>query len=99
MPKKKGVFASRLRELREGAGLTQAELAAKAGLHLHGLTKLEHGDREPSWATIQALADALAVTCDELRKPPGPVAEARRGRPKAKSTPKRPRGRPPKSEG
>jgi transcriptional regulator with XRE-family HTH domain len=81
MPKKTGLFASRLRELRERAGLTQAELAAKSGLHLHGLTKLEHGDREPSWRTIQALADALAVTCDELRKPAAAITKARRGRP------------------
>jgi transcriptional regulator with XRE-family HTH domain len=102
MSKKNGVFAARLRELRKAAGLTQAELATKAGLHLHGLTKLEHGDREPSWGTIQALADALAVTVDELRGPPASASltQPGRGRPvkpkRRLSAIKRPRGRPPK---
>jgi transcriptional regulator with XRE-family HTH domain len=56
-------FANRLRQLREEAGLTQAALAERAGLHLHGLTKLEQGDREPAWSTVLALAEALGVGC------------------------------------
>lgn len=68
MAKKKATgFAARLRELRLAASLTQADLAERAGLHLHGLTKLEQGDREPSWATAVALADALGVSCEEFR--------------------------------
>ena len=45
------------------AGLTQTQLAERAGLHLHGLTKLEQGDREPSWVTVLDLARALGVGC------------------------------------
>jgi transcriptional regulator with XRE-family HTH domain len=45
-------FGGRLREQRTAAGLTQAELAERAGLHLHGVMKLEQGDHEPSWATV-----------------------------------------------
>jgi transcriptional regulator with XRE-family HTH domain len=56
-------FAARLRELRDAAGLSQAQLADRAGMHLHGITKLEQGDREPSWATVLALAKALEVDC------------------------------------
>src|SRR5260370_17363065 len=64
MAKKRATgFATRLRQLREGAGLTQAQLAEQAGLHLHGLTKLEQGDREPGWSTVLALAEALGVEC------------------------------------
>ncbi len=62
MAKKRGTgFAARLRELRIAAGLTQAQLADRAGMHLHGLTKLEQGDREPAWATVLDLARALGV--------------------------------------
>lgn len=56
-------FASRLKELREGAGLTQAALAERAGMHKLGVAKLEQGLREPTWATVRALAKALGVTC------------------------------------
>jgi transcriptional regulator with XRE-family HTH domain len=57
-------FAARLKALRESAGLTQAQLAERAGLHLHGVTKLEYGDREPSWPTVLALAAALGVSTE-----------------------------------
>jgi transcriptional regulator with XRE-family HTH domain len=79
-------FATRLRELREAAGLTQVQLAERAGLHLHGLTKLEQGDRAPSWSTVLALAEALGVECTAFIKPTHSEQVA----------PKRGRGRPPK---
>jgi transcriptional regulator with XRE-family HTH domain len=56
-------FGTKLRTLREKAGLTQVELAKRAGLHSQGVVKLERGEREPAWATVQALADALGVDC------------------------------------
>ena len=62
MAKKRNTgFATRLRELRESAGLTQRELAERSGLHLGGLTKIEQGDREPAWSTVLDLAGALGV--------------------------------------
>jgi transcriptional regulator with XRE-family HTH domain len=75
------VFAGRLRELREAARLTQKQLADKAGLALSGLTHLEQGLREPTWATVQALADALGVSCDAFRKEAAERAPQGRGRP------------------
>jgi transcriptional regulator with XRE-family HTH domain len=51
-------FAERLKALRESAHLTQPELAARAGMNRFGIAKLEQGVREPSWATVQALAMA-----------------------------------------
>ncbi len=57
-------FAARLKELRKAAGLSQAELAELAGMHRFGVAKLEQGIREPSWATVQALAAALGVKCE-----------------------------------
>ena len=69
-------FGARLRELRTTAGLTQAELAERSGLHLHGVTKLEQGDREPSWVTVQALAKALGVDCIAFQTDDQPEAAA-----------------------
>jgi transcriptional regulator with XRE-family HTH domain len=59
-------FGSRLRALREKAGLSLEQLAQRAGMHKFGVAKLERGDREPSWASVQALARALGVKCDEF---------------------------------
>jgi transcriptional regulator with XRE-family HTH domain len=59
----KASFARRLRELREVAGLTQTQLALKAGMHRQGIAKLETGVREPTWDTVQKLARALGVDC------------------------------------
>jgi transcriptional regulator with XRE-family HTH domain len=56
-------FGDLLKKLREGAGLSQRQLAEKAGMHQFGVAKLEQGLREPSWATVQALAGALGVNC------------------------------------
>src|SRR5689334_11739691 len=56
-------FGGRLKLLRERARLSQRELADKAGMHQFGVAKLEQGLREPSWATVQALAEALGVDC------------------------------------
>lgn len=56
-------FGPRLRVLREAAGLTQAQLAEGAGLHPQAVVKLERGEREPAWATVLALAEALGVDC------------------------------------
>src|SRR5262245_38289983 len=93
-------FARRLKELREAAGLTQQQLGERAGMHKLSVAKLEQGLREPSWATVQALADALGVSCEAFREEPGPATEAQRGRPRKAVTPeaaaKRPRGRQPK---
>jgi len=55
-------FAERLKELRLAAGLSQAELAERAGLNRFGVAKLEQGVREPTWATVLELARALEVS-------------------------------------
>lgn len=54
-------FGPQLRALRERAGLTQQQLAERAGLHRQGIVKLERGEREPAWSTLLALAVALKV--------------------------------------
>jgi predicted ATPase/transcriptional regulator with XRE-family HTH domain len=60
------VFGARLRRLREEAGLSQEELADRAGLSSHAVSALERGTRtRPYPHTIRSLADALRVGDDE----------------------------------
>ena len=59
-------FGERLRRLREAAGLTQEQLADRAGLTANGIAALERGRRRrPYPHTIRALADALALSAEE----------------------------------
>ncbi len=59
-------FGSRLRRLREAAGLTQEELAERAGLSPVAIGKLERGQRRrPYPHTVQALAAALGLSEEE----------------------------------
>lgn len=59
-------FGARLRRLREAAGLTQEELAEKAGLTARGISDLERGARNrPYPHTVRSLAAALELPEDE----------------------------------
>jgi predicted ATPase/DNA-binding XRE family transcriptional regulator len=61
-----GVFGARLRLLRESAGLSQEELAERAGLSSHAISALERGARtRPYPHTVRALADALGASDQE----------------------------------
>jgi transcriptional regulator with XRE-family HTH domain len=56
-------FGARLRRLREAAGLTQEELASRAGLSAKAISLLERGQRKhPYPHTIKSLADALKLS-------------------------------------
>jgi transcriptional regulator with XRE-family HTH domain len=79
-------FAGRLRELREAAGLTQQQLADKAGLTREGVAQLETARREPSWRTVVSLCRALAVSCEAFLQEPAAGHEPKPGRPR-KATP------------
>jgi transcriptional regulator with XRE-family HTH domain len=57
-------FADRLRDLREKAGLTQAQLAKDSGLPLGSIRNYEQGQREPYWQVVFKLAAALGVSCE-----------------------------------
>jgi transcriptional regulator with XRE-family HTH domain len=55
-------FGPLLRRYREAAGLTQEELAARAGLSARGISDLERGRRQtPRLETVRLLAEALAL--------------------------------------
>jgi transcriptional regulator with XRE-family HTH domain len=57
----------RVRALREAKGLTQDELATRAGLHRVHVTQIEGGRYEsPRLDTLRRLAKALGVSLAEL---------------------------------
>lgn len=58
-----GSFGTRLRHLREAAGLSQEELAEKAALSATAISVLERGERKrPYPQTVRSLADALKLS-------------------------------------
>ena len=57
---------STLRELREGAVLTQADLAELAGVTPATVSDLEMGKRKPRPSTIRKLGKALKVKPSEI---------------------------------
>ena len=66
MPKHVSLGA-RLKAAREAAGLTQAELARRAGLSRIYIAKLEAGDRTaPTLDVLGRLAKALRLTLVDL---------------------------------
>ena len=50
-----------LKTLREGQHLTQQQLAEKTGIRQGDISKLEHGNGNPSLRTLQRLADGLGM--------------------------------------
>src|SRR5262245_30611498 len=64
-----GAFGLLLQQFRAAAGLSQEELADKAGLSRRGISDLERGARRmPHPATLRSLADALGLAgADRVR--------------------------------
>jgi len=54
-------LGARLRELRLAAGLTQAELARRTGIHRPNIARVEAGRHTPSLETLARLATAIGV--------------------------------------
>jgi transcriptional regulator with XRE-family HTH domain len=79
-------FGEKLKAAREAARLTQDQLAERAGIYIHVVSKLERGAREPTWPTALKLAKALGVSVAAFE------GEVLGDAPKLS----RPRGRPPK---
>jgi transcriptional regulator with XRE-family HTH domain len=90
---------ARLRFLREQAGLTQVQLAERAGLHLSAVTRFEQGVRSPTLESASALASALGVKVDDLLAPMPDSAGPRRqrGRPRIDRAPPAPTSKKPRS--
>ena len=89
------VFGSLLKRHRLAAGLSQEELAERAGLSARGISDLERGARRtPQRATVRPLARALGLSPTAAGDLEGAVRPATTSAPSAPSAPASP-GRPP----
>jgi transcriptional regulator with XRE-family HTH domain len=59
-------FAANLAELRKAAGISQEELAFRAGIHRTQVSFIESGKRTPRLDTLVKLAGALDVPIADL---------------------------------
>ncbi len=59
-------YAKNLKQARKWAGMTQAELARKAGIATITVRQYEAGNRKPTTDNWFAIADALHLSIDEL---------------------------------
>lgn len=71
-----------LAELRKAKGLTQEELAERAGISWSQVQKLEYGQSRPSWQTLQGLAEALGPAVYDVEFATAKTGKA--GRPRKK---------------
>jgi transcriptional regulator with XRE-family HTH domain len=83
-------FGARLKRPRERAGLSQEQLALRAGLNRYSVIKWERDEHEPMWSSVLALARALGCAVadfDGTKAPPADVRPARKGRPRKAQPP------------
>ena len=59
-------LASRIKDLRLDAGLTQEQLAEKIGVKKQNISRYESGRVEPNIRTAKKLADALGVSLEDM---------------------------------
>jgi transcriptional regulator with XRE-family HTH domain len=59
-------LAGALRGLREARGLTQEEVALTAGITTGSLSRIETRHSNPTWTTVERIAQALGVSLLEL---------------------------------
>lgn len=59
-------ISANLKKVREGKGMTQAEVAAKVGITQAACVQFEKGIRIPNAVTLKAIADALEVPVGSL---------------------------------
>ncbi len=68
-------IGERIKSLRQERGLTLRQLAAKTGLSLGYLSKVERGLSKPSYSTIQSICYALEMTANPFMLPQQPAEE------------------------
>lgn len=81
-------FSERLRALRDGAGLTQEQLAQRAGTSVGNVRNYEQGIRLPTFPLVVKLAAALETDCTAFADCEDVTGEEEK--PKPKPAPKKP---------
>jgi transcriptional regulator with XRE-family HTH domain len=62
------LYATKLTQLRDAAGLTQRELAEKSGVSQQAIAHYEAGDRVPGFDAVQSICKALGVSIVEFER-------------------------------
>lgn len=70
-------YPARLKELRLKAGLSQTELAKRAGIPQSAVAAYEVGRNSPAWGYCVRLAHALGVSLDAFLVAPEPPKESK----------------------
>lgn len=60
-------IGQRIAELRKEAGMSQAQLAERAGIQRTHLTRIEQGQYEVTGWVLQTIAEALGLTIDIIK--------------------------------
>lgn len=75
-------LAANLKNFRERAGMTQKDLAEKAGVSQAAVARWEDDTRSPASKSLMRIAAALGVTADSFFGEAQQTAKAKRGRPR-----------------
>lgn len=59
----------KLKKVRKSKGMTVRDLALASGVATSTISKIETGNRKPQMSTLEALAQPLGTTAEDLRKP------------------------------
>lgn len=79
-------FGMKLRTLRESKGLSQKALADLVGVQQSSIGRYETGDQVPSFETVLALCEAMAVDCNSFAGCDFKEAKKKRGRGRPKNS-------------
>lgn len=75
-PALQALFGERLRQARIAAGMTQAEMAERSGVHVQYVSKVELGQKNLTLGTMAKLAAVVGHSVsDMLRDPETPQSE------------------------
>ncbi len=55
-----------IKKARDKTGLTQAQVADKAGIHVNYFARIERGEENPSVEILESIAKALKVKSSEI---------------------------------
>lgn len=73
------MIGNRLREARRQKGMTQEELANKAGISRYWLNSIENGRQPPGRATMIRLSEVLDISVGDLFFAPGGKSDCPQG--------------------
>ena len=80
--RRRPAYGQHLADLREAAGMTQQQIAARLGVHQSNIAFWERWDKPPRGEVLPCLAEALGVSIDALLgvQPSKPKRQAAKGR-------------------